>query len=230
MMNNPYGGYLDIPDFNSQGPGWNQYGGYIDAMLKQRKAAEQGTYADAMTKLRQMIAAMPSAQQQQQPPQQGYLPSSISTDEVYDPDSYTKGTAQIESGGNYSAVNPASGAGGKYQFIEPTWAGLMKQGVPLTPEGRTSDSETGRAQQELAFKELTKQNAKTLKEALGRAPTHAELYAAHMLGPGYASSVIRNRETPIEALVPDSFIKANPMLKGIDGATFLRQIGRRYNP
>lgn len=229
MMTNPYGGYLDVPDYNSQGPGWNQYGGYIGMLAKQREAAQKGTYADAMTKLRQMIASMPSAQQQlpqAQPQTQGYLPS----DDIYDPDTYAKGTAGIESGGDYSIVNPKSGAGGKYQFIEPTWQGLMKQGVPLTPEGRTSSSPEGVQQQELAFRELSKQNAKILKEALGRAPTHAELYAAHLLGPGYASSVIRNRETPIEALVPDSFVKANPMLRGVDGGTFLQQIGRKFNP
>lgn len=35
-----------------------------------------------------------------------------------------------ESGGNASAVNPTSGAGGLYQFLPSTWAGLGLPGLP----------------------------------------------------------------------------------------------------
>ncbi len=35
-----------------------------------------------------------------------------------------------ESGGNPSAVNPASGAGGLYQFLPSTWAALGHSGLP----------------------------------------------------------------------------------------------------
>lgn len=35
-----------------------------------------------------------------------------------------------ESGGNPSAVNPSSGAGGLYQFLPSTWAGLGYSGLP----------------------------------------------------------------------------------------------------
>ncbi len=38
--------------------------------------------------------------------------------------------AQCESGGDYTAVNSSSGAGGKYQFLPSTWAGLGGEGLP----------------------------------------------------------------------------------------------------
>jgi hypothetical protein len=37
---------------------------------------------------------------------------------------------QAESGGNASAVNPVSGAGGLYQFLPSTWAALGHSGLP----------------------------------------------------------------------------------------------------
>jgi hypothetical protein len=37
---------------------------------------------------------------------------------------------QRESGGSYTAVNPSSGAGGKYQFMPSTWRALGGTGLP----------------------------------------------------------------------------------------------------
>ena len=37
---------------------------------------------------------------------------------------------QAESGGNASAVNPSSGAGGLYGFLPSTWQGLGYSGLP----------------------------------------------------------------------------------------------------
>ena len=37
---------------------------------------------------------------------------------------------QCESGGNYSAVNPTSGAGGAYQILPSTWQEYGGQGLP----------------------------------------------------------------------------------------------------
>ena len=43
-----------------------------------------------------------------------------------------------ESGGNYGAVNPSSGAGGAYQILPSTWALYGGQGAPAgRPQGRT---------------------------------------------------------------------------------------------
>ena len=38
--------------------------------------------------------------------------------------------AACESGGNWSAVNPSSGAGGAYQILPSTWATYGGQGLP----------------------------------------------------------------------------------------------------
>jgi peptidoglycan hydrolase-like protein with peptidoglycan-binding domain len=40
------------------------------------------------------------------------------------------GIVQCESGGNYSAVNPSSGAGGAYQIMPSTWQAYGGQGLP----------------------------------------------------------------------------------------------------
>jgi peptidoglycan hydrolase-like protein with peptidoglycan-binding domain len=40
------------------------------------------------------------------------------------------GIVQCESGGNYSAVNPQSGAGGAYQIMPSTWQAYGGQGLP----------------------------------------------------------------------------------------------------
>jgi peptidoglycan hydrolase-like protein with peptidoglycan-binding domain len=40
------------------------------------------------------------------------------------------GIVQCESGGNYSAVNPSSGAGGAYQILPSTWSAYGGQGSP----------------------------------------------------------------------------------------------------
>lgn len=37
---------------------------------------------------------------------------------------------QAESGGDPTAVNPSSGAGGLFQFLPSTWAGLGYSGLP----------------------------------------------------------------------------------------------------
>jgi len=40
------------------------------------------------------------------------------------------GIVSCESGGNYSAVNPSSGAGGAYQILPSTWRAYGGQGLP----------------------------------------------------------------------------------------------------
>jgi peptidoglycan hydrolase-like protein with peptidoglycan-binding domain len=44
--------------------------------------------------------------------------------------SIPSGIVQCESGGNYSAVNPSSGAGGAYQILPSTWSAYGGQGSP----------------------------------------------------------------------------------------------------
>jgi LysM repeat protein len=46
------------------------------------------------------------------------------------PGSFQACVIQAESGGNASAVNPSSGAGGLYQFLPSTWQALGHSGLP----------------------------------------------------------------------------------------------------
>lgn len=46
------------------------------------------------------------------------------------PNAFLACVKQRESGGNYSAVNPSSGAGGAYQFMPSTWRALGGSGLP----------------------------------------------------------------------------------------------------
>ncbi len=52
---------------------------------------------------------------------------------------------QCESGGNYSAVNPSSGAGGAYQILPSTWQAYGGQGLPQN----ASPAEQGRIASEI---------------------------------------------------------------------------------
>jgi peptidoglycan hydrolase-like protein with peptidoglycan-binding domain len=55
------------------------------------------------------------------------------------------GVVQCESGGNFSAVNPSSGAGGAYQILPSTWAAYGGQGLPQD----ASPAEQGRIAAEI---------------------------------------------------------------------------------
>ncbi len=57
----------------------------------------------------------------------GYSASGYSSGGGY---SIPSGIVQCESGGNYSAVNPSSGAGGAYQILPSTWQAYGGQGLP----------------------------------------------------------------------------------------------------
>lgn len=61
------------------------------------------------------------------------------------PGSFQSCVLNAESGGNYSAVNPSSGAGGAYQFLPSTWSSL---GMPGSPQDASP------AQQDQAFQQL----------------------------------------------------------------------------
>jgi peptidoglycan hydrolase-like protein with peptidoglycan-binding domain len=58
--------------------------------------------------------------------------SSASTSSSYGSGGYSvpSSVVQCESGGNYSAVNPSSGAGGAYQILPSTWQAYGGQGLP----------------------------------------------------------------------------------------------------
>ncbi len=101
----------------------------------------------------------------------------------------------VESGGNASARNPNSTATGAGQFIEATWLRMFKDYFPDRARGLTDamilalreDAELSRKMVELYLRE----NAEQLQRA-GVAITDANLYLAHFLGPGGATSLINS--------------------------------------
>ncbi|HEU0095209.1 MAG TPA: transglycosylase SLT domain-containing protein, partial [Rhizomicrobium sp.] len=89
-------------------------------------------------------------------------------------------TARLESGYNPNARNPASSAGGLFQFVDGT---ARQYGV---------SDKFDPAQSTDAAARLMKDNAATLSRTLGRAPTAGELYLAHQQGAGGASKLLSN--------------------------------------
>lgn len=130
---------------------------------------------------------------------------------------YFAAARNSESGGNPYAKNPNSSAEGLYQFLEPTWNGLMQSHpeLGLTPDGRSDP-----AQQERAMRAFTADNARTLKGAgLGVDP--GSLYAAHFLGAGGATKVLQgDPNSPVSAYVSPEVITANPDLANMTVGQF----------
>lgn len=101
----------------------------------------------------------------------------------------------VESGGNPTARNPNSTATGLGQFIESTWLRMFKEHFPDRAAGMTNaailalreDAAISRQMVQLYLEE----NARHL-QAAGVAITDANLYLAHFLGPGGATSLINS--------------------------------------
>ncbi len=130
---------------------------------------------------------------------------------------YLSSIRSAESGGNDAAKNPTSSATGRYQFIESTWAGVMKKHPEL---GLTADGRLDPVQQELAIRAFTSDNAKTLAAA-GIEATGGNLYAAHFLGAGGASAVLSAADDALVAdLVGPGVVAANQFLSGMTVADF----------
>lgn len=81
-------------------------------------------------------AAAPAATAQAAQPQASQSAPASAADPAAQSGSYAVGSSfqacviARESGGNASAVNPASGAGGLYQFLPSTWQALGFSGLP----------------------------------------------------------------------------------------------------
>lgn len=115
-------------------------------------------------------------------------------------------TARRESALNPNARASTSSATGLFQFIDSTWLDMVRRhgaSHGLAAESaalqRGADAATRRnilalrSDPEIAARmagELTRENAATLQQRLGRSPSAGELYAAHVMGPGGALRLI----------------------------------------
>lgn len=123
---------------------------------------------------------------------------------------------QAESGGNDLAANSRSSAFGRYQFTAPTWLNYYRRrfgNQGLSEEAILAKRRDPELQEQL-MDDMTADHARTLAK-LGERETAGNLYLMHFLGEGGGSAVLRaDRGTPIERIVGDGVMQANPFLRG----------------
>jgi hypothetical protein len=113
------------------------------------------------------------------------------------PPGFLNKVALIESGGNPSADNPTSSAGGLFQQIDSNAAayGVSDKYDPVqSTEGAVR---------------FAVENKNYLTGVLGRAPTGGELYLAHQQGPGGAARLLANPEAKAVDIVGMDAINLN---------------------
>lgn len=139
---------------------------------------------------------------------------------------YLVSTAYRESTFRPDLRATTSTATGLFQFLEQTWFGLVKEDGPSVglgeqaaaitkePGGRYTVADAAREQEILALRtdpalssfmaaKFAQRNAAHLEKAIGRAPTEAELYVAHVLGPTGGAKLIRlNQDSPETVAAP----------------------------
>lgn len=138
-------------------------------------------------------------------------------------EAYIAAVGHQESRGDPNAQSQTSSASGKYGFTDGTWlqayhrefpnSGLSKEAI-LARKGEAD-------LQERLMRRLTQDNA----DALGRMGQDADagnLYVVHHLGEGDARKIFAARpDTPMEALVSDKVMAANPHLRGKSAGEFI---------
>ncbi|MEB7778743.1 transglycosylase family protein [Staphylococcus equorum] len=116
---------------------WSFGGGSTEAPAQQEAPAEQAAEPAQQSAPAQQEA--PKTEATQQPQQESTSKESSSSEassgSSVNVNSHLQAIAQRESGGDLKAVNPSSGAAGKYQFLQSTWdsvAPAAYQGVSPT--------------------------------------------------------------------------------------------------
>ncbi|WP_204254741.1 MULTISPECIES: transglycosylase family protein [unclassified Staphylococcus] len=125
-------------NFDSDGTYWSwSYNGYgqgtADTNAQSTQDTEQSAPAKQATSTEQSEQAeqpqqttAPQTEETQQPQQESTSSNSESSSEAtsgssVNVNSHLQAIAQRESGGDITAINPSSGAAGKYQFLQATW-------------------------------------------------------------------------------------------------------------
>lgn len=144
--------------------------------------------------------------------------------------------AAIESDFRPTVKAGTSSAAGLYQFINSTWAEMLKKygakyGIPMNADRGNAKANA------LMGAEFLKENARALGPVLNRAPTDVDLYAAHFLGAGGAKKLFRLPATAVVADVMPKEAKANASIFYENGgkgrartrAEVERELARRVN-
>lgn len=133
-----------------------------------------------------------------------------------DPD-YAARTIAAESGGDPSARNPNSSAGGLGQFIDATWLAMLAkhrpdiQGTPQELLALKFDPALSRAMTDA----YAKDNGAILQNA-GLPVTPGSTYLAHFAGPGGAVKVLQSDpNAPVSDILGAAAVNANPFLRGM---------------
>ncbi|ODP39250.1 transglycosylase family protein [Sphingomonas turrisvirgatae] len=123
---------------------------------------------------------------------------------------------RVESGGNDTAANPRSSAYGRYQFTAPTWRRYYtrRYGSQGLADAQILAKRSDPAVQERLMDDLIADNTAALAR-VGARPTAGNLYLMHFAGQGGAQAILRAApDTPIERVLGEGAVKANPFLRG----------------
>jgi hypothetical protein len=125
----------------------------------------------------------------------------------------------VESGGNPNATNPTSSASGLGQFIDSTWLSTIKQVRPDLAQGKSDADLLALKTDPQLSREMTEAYANQNQAILSKAGvpvTPGSTYLAHFAGPGGAVKVLQaDPNAPVESVLGDAAVKANPFLRGM---------------
>lgn len=130
--------------------------------------------------------------------------------------SYIEKTIGAESGGNVNAMSSTSSATGLGQFTYGTWLDVIKRHAPEVAAGKSDDQIAAlRTNGDLSRRAVgwyAEDNAMALGGA-NIAPTHANLYIMHLLGPRDGLAVLTaDPNKPLRGMIWDKSIEANASL------------------
>ena len=148
--------------------------------------------------------------------------ASVSLDDNSAVETLTDRIINVESGGSATARNPLSTAVGAGQFITTTWLRMIKTYRPdlaaSMSDNQILDLRTDPTLSREMVQNLAREGEAYLK-AHGQSVTAGRLYLCHFLGMQAAVVVLAAAaDTPLDTLVGQSVITANPFLTGHDAA------------
>lgn len=127
-------------------------------------------------------------------------------------------TGSAESSGRWHVEAEGSSAYGLYQITRPTWVRVLRKD-PNYSNAKLSDDylwskRTNPASQEHVFRLLVDENKAALEKA-GAPVTDGNMYLMHFAGQSGATKILKAApDTPIERIMSEGAIKANPFLQG----------------